>query len=141
MGDRHNIGIVQYSPRSGRAREILWLYSHSGFYVDNPPVDGYAACLALALDEARPRWNDYPYFNRIIIHTLGDSVRGIRIGQATGDEHKRFVVEPAAEQVHLMDNWSWDGDIQNYPRPIVSWSFDNFIAKHRKHDKTVRNEY
>lgn len=141
MGDRHNVGIVQYPYGAERAKEIIWLYSHSGFWSDVPGVEGYAACVALALDEARPRWDDYSYFTRIIIHSLGESVRGISIGKCTLDEHKRYVLDPKAGKVYLMDNWKWDGDFRNWVKPIVSWTFDEFVAKYRKHDRTVRNEY
>lgn len=141
MGDRHNIGILQHTYGEDTPRDILWLYSHSGFWVDNPQVDGFAACLALALDEARPRWDDDTYFTRIVIHTLGESVRGIGIGKATSDEHKRYVVDSDKQEVHLMENYPWDGSLAKMPLPLVTFSFEDFIRKYRKHDATVRNEY
>jgi len=141
MGDRHNIGIIQQTWGDAHPQGILWLYSHSGFWVDNPQIDGYAACLALALDEARPRWDDHTYFNRIIIHTLGESVRGIGVGKATGDEHKRYVLNSDAKTVGLYDNYPWDGSLGSMPEPLVTFSFEDFITKYRKHGKTVRNEY
>lgn len=139
MGDRHNVGLVQYKYGATRPHEILWLYSHNGFYTD--AVDGFAASVAHALDEARPRWDEHSYFNRIVIHTLGESVRGIHTGTATGDEHKRYLIDSNNQKVHLMDNWKWDGAILNAPAPIITFDFDNFIRKYRKHDSTIRNEY
>ena len=139
MGDRHNIGIMLYPNEDEQAKEILWLYAHNGFWTD--VVDGYAASLAHALDEARPRWGDYQYFNRIIILTLSDSIRGIGIGTATGDEHKRYVLDPKRQIVHLMDNWSWNGDCRHMPSPIVSFTYDEFVSRYRKHERTVRGEY
>lgn len=141
MGDRHNIGLVQYDRRDDGPRDILWLYSHSGFYVENPPVEGFAAVVALALDEARPRWDDHSYFNRIIILTLGDSIRGISLGRATGDEHKRWVIDSEKREVYLMDNNSWLGELADMPDPIICMGFEKFIEKYRHHDKTVRGEY
>ena len=131
MGDRHNIGLVAYDFGSARPKEIIWLYAHSGFYTDK--VEGFAASLAHALDEARSRWDDHSYFNRIVIATLGDSVRGINIGTATSDEHKRYVVDSEKQEVYLMDNKHWLGDILNYPEPIITFSFDRFVQKYSKH--------
>lgn len=139
MGDRHNIGLLQYTYNSEQPKDILWLYSHSGFYTD--AVQGFSASLAHALDEARPRWDDHTYFNRIIIHTLGDSVRGIGIGPATGDEHKRYVVDNERQLVYLMDNVKWDGSLQNYVDPIATFSFESFIKRYGKHEHTTRGEY
>lgn len=141
MGDRHNIGLIQYDRDPKVPENIMWLYSHSGFWLENPHVDGFSACLAVALDEARPRWTDHTYFNRIVIHTLGEAVRGIGIGTATGDEHKRWVVDNEKKEVYLMDNWSWDGSLAKMPEPIFTLGFEAFIAKYRKHEAPVRNEY
>lgn len=139
MGDRHNIGIVQEDSRWGNT--ILWLYSHSGFWSDVPGVEGFSACLALAIDEARPRWEDPAYFTRIVIHSLGESVRGISAGTAIGDEHKRWVVNPVEQSVSLVENYPWDGSYNTMPTPLVTLSFEDFVKKYRKHEATVRNEY
>lgn len=141
MGDRHNIGIIQQTWGTAHPQGILWLYSHSGFWVVHPEVEGYAACLALALDEARPRWGDHTYFNRIIIHTLGESVRGIGVGKATGDEHKRYVLNSDAQTVGLYENYPWDGSIDKMPKPLVEFSFEDFVTKYGKHSRTLRDEY
>lgn len=139
MGDCHNVGLIQYSFGESQPSEILWLYAHNGFWTE--VVEGYSASLAHALDEARPRWGDDTYFNRIVTYTLGDSVRGIGTGIATMDDHRRWVIDPRNEEVHLMENWPWNGKYNKMPKPIVSFSFEDFIARYRKHEKTVRNEY
>lgn len=141
MGDRHNIGIIQRTWGDPNPQGILWLYSHSGFYIEGQPWEGFAACVAMALDEARPRWDDDDYFNRIVIHTLGESVRGISVGKATGDEHKRYVIDLKAKVVGLYENHPWDGSLASMPLPLVTHSFEDFIAKYRKHTKTVRDEF
>jgi len=130
MGDRHNIGLLQYKYGAKRPSEILWLYSHSGFWTEKS--DGFAACLAEALAEARPRWDDHTYFNRIVINTLGDSISGIGIGTATGDEHRRYVVDSEKQEVYLMKNWPWDGNYANAPTPLVTFTFENFVRKYLK---------
>lgn len=134
MGDRYNVGIAE-KDNTG-AVNILWFYSHYGF------VDGYFRTVANALDFARDRWDDKPYFTyftRIIISHLLEGVydggtgadsltgSGIAVNKPTLVDHKQLVVNVDKRLVALFD----DAEVTTASIPILTWSFDKFIEKYQ----------
>jgi len=122
MGDRHNIGLIQEN------KTIIWLYSHWGFYTEKTEM--FSGVVAEALVNAKDRWDDESYFNRIFINTLGESLSGVSVDRVFMDEHKRYAVDIAKNKVYLVDNFAWrKGTYGDIPNPIVEYTFEDFVKK------------
>lgn len=82
MGDRANIKITE-TPYQGPSPAPIYLYSHWGGH-------DYPEALRQALADARGRWGDAPYCNRLIIRSLfadlsGDTGGGVSTYLADND--------------------------------------------------------
>jgi hypothetical protein len=101
MGDRANIILRLEQSYTGDSRTDLYLYSHWG------GEEFTTTDLAKALEAAKGRWDDEPYFNRIVIQSvfadLADSETGGGIALYEGDnEHPIVTVDRAAKTVERL---------------------------------------
>ena len=89
------------------------------------------ADLAAALEEARPRWDDESYFNRILVDQLFRSMRDSETGAGIGldlpgdNEHDIVRVVRATQQVYVYKRMD-----RGLRSPIATYSFDDYITKY-----------
>ena len=116
MGNRSNVIIKQ------EYGENLWLYSHWGGETFQ------TVGLARALNVARDRVGDEPYFNRILItemfnDLLGDSTGGEVSLYETDNEHDYVVVDPRTGIITLHTESIEDPHTKK-------WTIDQYIEEY-----------
>lgn len=121
MGDRGNVCILQHD-YSGEPQEKLFIYSHD-----------YGSILtkrtAMALEESEDRWDDLPYFNRIMFDNIvseHDSHLGWGLSLSLTDyNHDTIVVDPKSQRV-----WFTSPGSESFePGAMKSWDFSAFIRE------------
>ncbi len=109
MGDRANIRL-----QHGSDAPSIYLYTH--WRGSDLP-----AIVAEGLTNARPRWNDVQYLNRIVFSTLtqgqpGTELTGYGLGTMLGDGEDRIVHVNTRKQCVRLNRGRW-------------YTFVDFIAK------------
>lgn len=128
MGDRANFGFKD------RNSNVTILYGHwAGFEMLHN--------FSVALERARPRWNDEGYATRIAISTLigedwtNQTGWGLYINEIADNEHKIPIVDWLSGTVSLHEEASWDetNKIRGVKdEPIFTMDIEAFIRKNLK---------
>ena len=115
MGDRANFG---FKDRKG---DTVFLYGHWAGH-------NMLQNLAVAVEHARPRWQDESYATRICISQMigedwaQETGWGISVNQLADNEHKVPVINWAAKTFTLME--------EDLTTEVFSLSLDNFCTKY-----------
>jgi hypothetical protein len=126
MGDRANFG---FKDRNG---DVIVLYGHWAGHE-------MLKQLAVAVEAARPRWNDESYATRIAISNLiGDDWKsttgwGLSINTILDNEHKIPIVDWLSETFYLHEEAAWEEDTKvrgMMDDPMFSMTLDDFIRKY-----------
>jgi len=131
MGDRTNVGVMMRDYHDNEKLGILWVYSHWGF-------PGITASIAKSLDNAKGRWDDNAYGQRIFVQSLMEAGGmeaeselggGLTFNFIGDNEHKLWVADLHDQTMSLYPEY--DGSLDT-PEPLVVTSFQNFLTKYGK---------
>ncbi|AYB70989.1 hypothetical protein SEA_YABOI_190 [Streptomyces phage Yaboi] len=131
MGDRTNVGVVMRAS-NGRDKEgILWVYSHWG-------LPGITASIAKALDNAKGRWDDDMYGQRIFVQSIMEAGGmessselggGLSFNFIADNEHKLWVADFYDQTMYLFPEY--EGNLDT-PEPLAVISFQEFVTTYLK---------
>lgn len=130
MGDRANFGFKQSDGST------IVLYGHWAGH-------DMLANLALAVEAARPRWNDESYATRIAVSRLvGDDWKsetgwGLSVNRILDNEHKIPIIDWTTQTFSLHEEAPWSESTEYTVRgmvdePIFKMTLDSFINKYSR---------
>jgi hypothetical protein len=122
-----------YDSRGETKQGILWTYLHWG-------LPGITSSIVTALENARDRWTDDSYGQRIFVHSMFEAGElsathptggGLHFNFIGDNEHRLWVADFVKQEMTLYPRYRGNLDT---PDPIVVMSFEQFINRYGPKD-------